>query len=703
MQVVKILFNPEFSAITSTMIADDEIFAKTGAKLTFHNDYYSYGTDIGNNLVNDNTVKDFLNDEKNIDISMRFIDYLQSSTQNHEFKEIFYNNKKLAAVFNEFYKENYVSNQSGNPSSIINSALKNTSGITIQNSSFDQNNNLRLNNSSYILDELSVGQNYFIPVYINQDKKLIDRSDYSEYFQDCYQNKYLYTKYSWINKVNSHIVYGNSIYINNRTGPNFGGVEILEVNPFNNLSPSLSVALVTGGRGVGSNGLPREFVFGTFSEFKTYFQYAPNEFTTPLPGFYLTQNSIEITNSLFTNLNSSSNNYNYSYTSNPTTYQFSARFKSNAMIKWDGATNQIIPLTIELNNPAVSVIKYFVHVEPFSPATFTTDFYIDQANSSLNYYMAEFAPGYNTHDFNVIVNSNLNPEESIVLSLRNHTGQTIGYMIIKNEETIQVANYADESYLLIEEQDRIKLMLNCYVDYNFNDNESSPWHNHNVNIINNTPGQIIINNNSSYSSKQIKVAELALLMGTTLQNIRNVYRYGSVIYGTANANSDEDYIVVLDHYNKPYENFLKDNVNIQIYTATEFSKKLYRNEFPFIETLFYKDEFILQKEINILPPLINSAIKDSALKQAFEDFDRAKKNIISLQKDKYFVRKNLFHAFRKLKFALILIENGNISDFTAANNYYNMIFDAKFESAEDIDRLFSIAFNDLVNQVRTVK
>ncbi len=700
MQIVKILYNPEFSATTSTVNVDSEVFEKAGANLILHNDYYVYGTEIGQNLANDNNVKDFLNDEKNIDISMKFVDYLKNSTQLHEFKEIFYNNKKLSAVFNEYYKENYVSNQHGNPNKVIQSALVNTTGVTVQNSSFDQNNNVRLNQHSYVLDENSVDQNYFIKVFINQDRKLIDRSDYSEYFKDCYNNKYVYTKYSWINKVNATTVNGNLTYINNHSGPNFGTVDILNSNPFNNISPSLNVALVSGGRGSGNNGLPREFIFGTFSEFKTYFQYNPTEFTTQFPGFYITQNVILITNNL--NINTGYN-YNYNgYGSNQTTYQFSAKFKNNPMIKWDGTNDQIIPIRIELNNPAVSTIKYFIHAEPFSPATFGTDFFIDQTDPSLPYYTAEFAPGYDSHEFNIIVKSNFTQEESIVLSLRNHTGQTIGYTIIKNEETIPITNYVDESYILIEDQDRIQLMLNCYVDNNFNDNESYPWYNHNVTIINNTPRNII-SNNAIYSMSQIKVAELALLIGTTLQNIRNVYRYGSIIYGTGNANSDEDYIVVVDSYPKPYENFLKDNVNIQIYTATEFSKRLYRNEFPFIETLFYKDEFVIQREININPPLINASIKDSAITQAYQDFDRAKKNIMSLQKDKYFVKKNLFHAFRKLKFALILITEGSISDFTAANMYYKMVFDANFESADDIEQVFRSPFNDLVNQVRTIK
>ena len=38
-----------------------------GAELTLHNDYYSYLSERGKNTVNDNNVRDYLDDEKNLE------------------------------------------------------------------------------------------------------------------------------------------------------------------------------------------------------------------------------------------------------------------------------------------------------------------------------------------------------------------------------------------------------------------------------------------------------------------------------------------------------------------------------------------------------------------------------------------------------------------------------------------------------------
>ena len=55
-----------------------------GTKLQFINNYYSYSSELGINIVNDTNVRDYLDDEKNLSLSMQFIDHLHNSTQIEE-------------------------------------------------------------------------------------------------------------------------------------------------------------------------------------------------------------------------------------------------------------------------------------------------------------------------------------------------------------------------------------------------------------------------------------------------------------------------------------------------------------------------------------------------------------------------------------------------------------------------------------------
>lgn len=677
----------------------------SGAELILHNEYYSYLSERGKNTVNDNNVREYLDDEKNLDLSLKFITFLKDSTSLEEFKEIFYNNKKLSAVFNEYYRNNILPDNNISTTAIP-GALSRMSSTQTSSANFLDNNTRNLVHST-ALDQNSPDDSYYVPLYIEQTRKLIDRADYSEYFKDCISSTYNYKRYTWINNVQGQIVYGNSTYINNRRGTAFGTIGILDFTPFNNLSPTYQVHLVTGGRGNGSQGNSFDYSFFSFSEFKNYFNYSTPEFTSPSPGTYITQDALYVTNSFL--VTSTQQGYYYSY-SGPS-FLFNIRFVANSAIHWDKSSGDIsIPITIELNQPAQHNETFIIKAEPYSNATLFNDFIIDQNNPTSNIHIATIAQGQRDYSFQMTLKQDYTEEESAVLSLHNATGETVGFLIIKLEETLEVETYNDQSFLLIEDELRQKLMLRCFVDYNFNDNESYPWHNNNINIVDNsapppgtatsTPSAQRIGNNSGGGNNNAVINLLAETTRTSTNNIINVYRFGSFVYGTQNANSDIDYIMVLNNYRIPYENFRLGNINIQIYTLAEYQKKINNNEFPLIETTFYPDEFIIQENYQITPALNASRISDSAIEQAYVDYNRAKRNTISGEKSGYFVRKNLFHAFRKLVFAIELITKNTIEDFTIAMPYYDLVFSREFNTPEEIDSIFKTTFDTLIEQTR---
>jgi hypothetical protein len=196
-----------FSAITSattvvTGAADvsTEYFNESNVSqnLQLKNNYYVYSSEIGGGTVNDNNVRSFLDDERNYSLAESFIDYIKTNTTVEEFREIFYNNKKLAAVFNEFYKNNILPLTPSETQ--ITATINGTEELRVNPSNFNTNNT-RIFNPQKILNTVVKQNNYYIPVYVEQSKKLAEDGNYANYFKDCINNTYIYKRYTFLNFV----------------------------------------------------------------------------------------------------------------------------------------------------------------------------------------------------------------------------------------------------------------------------------------------------------------------------------------------------------------------------------------------------------------------------------------------------------------------------------------------------------------------
>lgn len=91
MQKYKIIQNTAFSGSTADINSEASI--AQGEKLVLSNNYFSYKTSIGGEIVNDNNVRNFLDKSENENLAKNFVNFLQSNTNFTEFKEIFYDNK----------------------------------------------------------------------------------------------------------------------------------------------------------------------------------------------------------------------------------------------------------------------------------------------------------------------------------------------------------------------------------------------------------------------------------------------------------------------------------------------------------------------------------------------------------------------------------------------------------------------------------
>lgn len=668
MQRFKIVKNnlPSFSGSSTSA----SITGATGEQLQLKNNYYVYSSEIGNSTVNDNNVRDFLDDERNSELAIDFVSHLQSNTNTNEFKDIFYDNKKLASVFNSYYLSRGLSQNNLK----IKEQTQGTTAVTVSISTFDKDNN-RINVNETFLNAISKELNYFVPVYIQQDRKLLEDGNYAQYFKDCNNNTYDYKRYTFTNNISNNVVYGNSAYVNSiKTIDNLGYSQLQE-----NLSGNYSVGNL---ESISLN-------FQTFSQFEKHFDFKPPIITNSFPGFFISQSVITLSNGGAFHVFG----YNNYYNPYNTTIGFSAQFKTNSLKFYDKSFSPTtVPVTIELSRPSIGNSYFTVKAESYSTATLLSDFYFKNTNSdSIQIHIQD---NYKDITIPLQVTSNLQPEESIVLSMR--SGETIiSYMILRGEDIIPVNNYSKDPTLLIENERRNKLMLRCFVDYNFDDNESAFYHNNNIKVIDSTvdAGKV-----SMPTINESLINKVANTLRISNDDIKNLYVYGSELYGTNHSQSDFDLIAVVNS-NIPHQNIVTDEFNIQVYSEQQFKTDLKLNNFPAIEMKFVPSWAVLKQSFELDVTIKKSLIKDHGIHSALENLNEAKASASNLGL-KYLVKKRLFHAYRKLLFVEQLLKFGEINDFNAADSFRGELTLLNINSKEDINTNLQQKFNKKINEIK---
>jgi len=91
----EILLVPTFSAQTDT--------AETALKL--RSGYWVYTSEFGGNLVDELTVREFLDNPNHEKLATDFFNYLKENFTKDEFNELYYNNIRLSVVLNDYYSK----------------------------------------------------------------------------------------------------------------------------------------------------------------------------------------------------------------------------------------------------------------------------------------------------------------------------------------------------------------------------------------------------------------------------------------------------------------------------------------------------------------------------------------------------------------------------------------------------------------------
>jgi predicted nucleotidyltransferase len=150
--------------------------------------------------------------------------------------------------------------------------------------------------------------------------------------------------------------------------------------------------------------------------------------------------------------------------------------------------------------------------------------------------------------------------------------------------------------------------------------------------------------------------------------IKNIYLYGSRVYGTNKEDSDYDILMLASTMNQKE---IKDfTYNIHIKTPDVFYDMLLQYKMVALECLF-APSFAKIKESNDYLAKFNLNkinMKKSVLSQSHDSWMKAKFKIN--EEDILRGAKSLFHSLRMLLFGIQIAEYGSIVDFSEANKYF---------------------------------
>jgi hypothetical protein len=158
---------------------------------------------------------------------------------------------------------------------------------------------------------------------------------------------------------------------------------------------------------------------------------------------------------------------------------------------------------------------------------------------------------------------------------------------------------------------------------------------------------------------------------------RNIYIYGSQVYGTARSGSDWDIILVganLLAHEEIRKKIGDELLNIHIITPDKFSEGLKNHDIMNLECIFAPSWAKLQEKISMEEFQVNpkKLIKNN-LAQSFSSWKGGKMKLND--GDIYRGLKSIFHSLKMLMFAIQILEHGKIVDYPQANYLYSEIND----------------------------
>lgn len=178
--------------------------------------------------------------------------------------------------------------------------------------------------------------------------------------------------------------------------------------------------------------------------------------------------------------------------------------------------------------------------------------------------------------------------------------------------------------------------------------------------------------------------EICEKLGIDINDVWNIYPYGSQIYGTADELSDHDYIIVYKQSLLPSGSF-KDNAISSVdytiqgtcYSRGGFIDAINNYQMPALEAIFLPDDMIVKKTFNFkLNKVDSKQFTKKVITLASASWHNA---VLSFKDNNHpYVGKNIYHALRILNFGIQIKIHGRIIDYGSMNDIKNKIYDDNY-------------------------
>jgi len=199
--------------------------------------------------------------------------------------------------------------------------------------------------------------------------------------------------------------------------------------------------------------------------------------------------------------------------------------------------------------------------------------------------------------------------------------------------------------------------------------------------------------------------EICKELNIDINEVMNIYPYGSHIYGNAKPNSDEDYIIVYKRSLLPSGAF-KDNaisskdrfIQGTCYSRGGFIDAVNNYQMSALECIFLPEDKIVK---NMFKFKMNKYIEKEFISKTISLASSSWHNAhLSYKDDNYeYVKKNIYHALRILDFGLQIKLNDKIVDYTTTNNLKNEIYNTEIDGKKLVewDKMFLNKSEELKN------
>jgi predicted nucleotidyltransferase len=167
----------------------------------------------------------------------------------------------------------------------------------------------------------------------------------------------------------------------------------------------------------------------------------------------------------------------------------------------------------------------------------------------------------------------------------------------------------------------------------------------------------------------LDLKEIIEISGIHPLKVRNVYVFGSRVYGYNRESSDFDIILVAPNLEK-HKEIRGEKYNIHIVTPDSFKDELFRNhKITYLECIFAPDWAKLQEKEKYDLSFNKDKVKKEILAQSYSTWRNAKQKMI--EGDILRGTKSAFHALKILKFGIQILNHGKIVNFSECNDLYN--------------------------------